>query len=521
MTQSQLIAQRDGTVLVAPGDDARRVFDVLRQFAQLERVVAGSYVYRVSPVAIWGSAARGRTLPALLAELRVLFAGDVPSVIVQAISALYVRWGALRLVERDHQAVLTAGDPSVFAALGPQIAERAVGGEVLLGPEEAAPAMLAAAQRGWPVVDLRRALAAELPELRLRPTVRLRPYQDEAVRSFVNARNGVVLLPCGAGKTVVGVAAAAATRTNTLVLTNSRLVAEQWRAHFQDLTTLPVDQVGILENGRELCPVTIATYHAASATRAVGLLLGQAWGLVIYDEVQSLPADVFRLAAQFPGTSRLGLTATLVREDGREREIAGLVGPVIYDVPWLELEQQGWIAPARCVEVRVPRADNAREASRFKMAVVERLIAQHQDEPLLVIGTHLELIHRLGRKFRIPTLTGATPAGERAALVEAFRSGAVPRLALSRVGTVGLDLPDASVLIQISGTFGSRQEEAQRLGRILRPAVGKSAVFYTVVIDSPRERRFADRRRQYLVDQGYEYELLPAAHLPRVSDRAR
>jgi DNA excision repair protein ERCC-3 len=248
---------------------------------------------------------------------------------------------------------------------------------------------------------------------------------------------------------------------------------------------------------------------------ASGQLLDYHWGLVIYDEVQTLPADVFRLAAAFQSARRLGLTATLVREDGKQQEVFALVGPAVYQLPWTDLERMGWIAPARCAEVRVPYATTPAELNRYKLAVVQRLLGLHEGQPTLIVGTKLDILKAASERFNIPMLSGKSPAWQRDETFEAFREGRIDRLILSRIGSLGIDLPSAEVLIQLNGMFGSRQEEAQRLGRVLRPRPGKEARFYTVVADASPERNYAAKRQLYLVEQGYSYDLIHASELPR------
>jgi DNA excision repair protein ERCC-3 len=237
--------------------------------------------------------------------------------------------------------------------------------------------------------------------------------------------------------------------------------------------------------------------------------------MVIFDEVQSLPADVFRLVSAISAPRRLGLSATLVREDGREGEVFAMVGPAIFDIPWVELEHEGWIAPARCREVRIPAAAASTDRLRYKQAVVERLLHVHRSEPTLVVGSNVASLRATAQRFGLPLITGKTEPARREMMYEAFRAGEMTALALSRVGSVGLDLPTASVMIQISGTYGSRQEEAQRLGRLLRPAGEKVASFYSLVSLGTNEEEYARRRQRFLVDQGYEYEIVDAADLPR------
>jgi DNA excision repair protein ERCC-3 len=263
--------------------------------------------------------------------------------------------------------------------------------------------------------------------------------------------------------------------------------------------------------------VTIVTYHGATRGRQAGALIDRAWDLVIYDEVQSLPADMFRLAAGYQSSRRLGLTATLVREDGRERDIAALVGPPLYDVSWIELERQGWIAPARCVEVRLPTPDSQAESARFKQAALQRLLAVHRHDQVIVAGTAISGLMKAGERLGFPVLTGASSHADRDRVLTEFREGRLSVVGLSRIGSVGLDLPNANVLIQLSGTFGSRQEEAQRLGRLLRPGRDKSGTFYSLVTQGTREVPFAARRQRFLVTQGYEYELMQAKDLPRLT----
>jgi DNA excision repair protein ERCC-3 len=326
-------------------------------------------------------------------------------------------------------------------------------------------------------------------------------------------------LPCGAGKTAVGVAASMAVASTTLILVPSRAVGAQWQDAFASFTTRPPSEVAGVGAAR-LAPVTIATYHAATGGRLAGALIERQWDLVIYDEVQSLPADVFRLAAAFQSSRRLGLTATLVREDGRERDIAALVGPPLYDVSWIELERLGWISPARCVEVRLPATTSSIDRFRFKMAALQRLLALHADQHIIVAGTAVSALRRAGERLSFPVLTGESVHEERANVLDQFRDGTIPVVGLSRIGSVGLDMPNASVLIQISGTFGSRQEEAQRLGRLLRPKPEKTATFYSLVSGGTREEEYAARRQRFLVNQGYRYEMMDAQDLPRAGGLA-
>jgi DNA excision repair protein ERCC-3 len=363
----------------------------------------------------------------------------------------------------------------------------------------------------------------------------LRRYQRESAAAFTPAGSGVIVLPCGAGKTLVGLAAMAAVGARTLILVTSTLAARQWRDELLGRTTLEPEQVGEYSGARkQVAPVTIATYQVL-ATRRKGVyqhldLLGRAdWGLVVYDEVHLLPAPVFRMTAEIQARRRLGLTATLVREDGREADVFSLIGPKRYDVPWRELEAQGWVAAADCVEVRVDLTQDERmdyamaepeeryrraATAASKLGVVRQLVERHRDDRVLVIGQYLDQLQSLAERLGAPVITGQTPVRDREELFAAFRDGALKLVVVSKVANFSLDLPEANVAIQVSGTFGSRQEEAQRLGRILRPkADAGRARFYTVVSRDTNDTEFAQRRQRFLAEQGYAYQLVDAADL--------
>jgi DNA excision repair protein ERCC-3 len=513
VTRSQLIIQRDLSLVVTPGYGRDRVASVARSCAELARIVAGGYVYRLSPVAIWGSAARGMTASELLEQLDRYSATDIPASLVARVSEIMGRYGVLRVQAEGDMFRLVCSDVSVLESIDFGIDLAAT--EHLIPLRQVGRLKLLAAKAGWPVTDVLRPDVGRLP-ITLNDTIALRRYQREAVEAFQRAGNGVILLPCGAGKTVVGVAVACDVSSPTLILGPSRSVADQWSDTFLSATSLTPEQVSIASPDLPVTAVTIATYHAASFGQVAGRLLDHPWGLVIYDEVQSLPADVFRLSAALPAARKLGLSATLVREDGRQSEVFALIGPPVYDVPWIELEQQGWIAPARCAEVRIPEAHSDEQRARFRNAVIERLLELHNGQQVLIVGSNLAGLEAVSRRFNIPMLSGKSGRERRNIELDAFRAGDTTRLIMSRIGSVGIDLPGAEVLIQVSGTFGSRQEEAQRLGRLLRPAPGKVARFYSLVSSGTSEVRYAEKRQRFLVEQGYEYDLLDAADIPRV-----
>jgi len=345
----------------------------------------------------------------------------------------------------------------------------------------------------------------------------------------------VVVLPCGAGKTIVGAATMAKIGAQTLILVTNTVAARQWRRELLDRTTLTEEEIGEYSGERkDIRPVTIATYQVLITRRKgeyphLALFSALDWGLVIYDEVHLLPAPVFRMTAEIQSRRRLGLTATLVREDGRESDVFSLIGPKRYDAPWRDIEAQGWIAPAQCVEVRVTLTPDERMAyalaepdvayrvgstAASKVGVVERVLARHPGEPTLVIGQYIDQLERLAARLDAPLITGKTPNREREILFARFRQGEIGLLVVSKVANFSIDLPEATVGVQVSGSFGSRQEEAQRLGRILRPkSDGRQAWFYAIVSRDTNDQVFAANRQRFLAEQGYAYEIVDAADL--------
>jgi DNA excision repair protein ERCC-3 len=342
----------------------------------------------------------------------------------------------------------------------------------------------------------------------------------------------VVVLPCGAGKTLVGAAAMARAGATTLVLVTNTVAARQWRDELVRRTSLTEDEIGEYSGAKkEIRPVTVATYQVMTTRRQgvythLELLDAHDWGLIVYDEVHLLPAPIFRMTADLQARRRLGLTATLIREDGREDDVFTLIGPKRYDAPWREIENQGWIAPADCVEVRVTLTEGERLAyataepdDRYRLCsttdtktrVVEQLVARHAGDQTLVIGQYIDQLDDLAERLDAPVVKGETTVRERQRLYEAFRAGEVPTLVVSKVANFSIDLPEASVAIQVSGTFGSRQEEAQRLGRILRPkSDGRTARFYSVVARDTVDQDFAQHRQRFLAEQGYAYRIVDA-----------
>lgn len=512
MSQSQLLFRRDGHFHVTAGEGREQIADLVRQCAELTTVVAGDYLFNLSSTALWGAAARGAKSSQIIAGLDAVGSVPLPLDLATRIADIMSRWGRLRLIRHGDELLLVSDDPALLRSLDLDPHQRDDHWAAAIRSSDVGQIKLAAMSLGWPITD---PPTGGIQSTTYRSTARLRPYQRQAVEAVMRGGSGLILLPCGAGKTIVGVAVAARLGGNALVLTPSRTISEQWKAAFLHSTTMCDEHVKIHPRSIDGASVTIATYHAATTGKIRAALVQHPWDLVIYDEVQSLPADVFRLAAGFQSARRLGLTATLVREDGREREITALVGPALFDVSWSELERQGWIAPARCIEIRIPYAPTPSERERYRLATVHRLLQRHRGEAVIVAGTRIASLHRAGSILGFPVLDGTSSGQERLDLYERFRSGDVPVLGLSRIGSVGIDLPNASVLVQVSGTFGSRQEEAQRLGRLLRPANGKTASFYQLVSVGTAEEEYAQRRQRFLVGQGYRYELLNAGDLPR------
>jgi len=544
-----LVVQSDLTLLLetqSPGfADAR---DALLRFAELVKSPEYVHTWRLTPLSLWNAAASGLTPDDVVDTLRRFARYPVPENVPALVEDTMGRYGRLRLEALDDRTLrLVAEDDllleeivhlkPVLGLLGERIDDVSVA--VPVGARGELKQVLT--HCGHPVEDDAGYVDGDALDVALVDTLpggapfRLREYQLEAVDAFAGRHpgsgSGVVVLPCGAGKTVVGIAAMARLGMRTLILCTGHSALQQWKREILEKTSLTEADVGeYTAERKELAPVTLTTYQILTWRPSkhadpphYRIFHDANWGLVVYDEVHLLPAPLFRETAYLQARRRLGLTATLVREDHAEEDVFSLIGPKRYDVPWKSLEHQGWIARARCVEVRVPLSSNdrlryavadTREQYRIaatnarKGRVVEELLERHADQQVLVLGTYLDHLHFVARRQGIPIITGKTPAAERAALYGAFRRGEERVLALSKVGNFAIDLPDASVAVQVSGTFGSRQEEAQRLGRILRPKRGDNqAVFYSLVSADTREQELGERRQLFLTEQGYPYRI--------------
>nr|WP_245544765.1 DNA repair helicase XPB [Mobilicoccus pelagius] len=539
-----MIVQSDKTVLLeVDHEDATSARRAIAPFAELERSPEHVHTYRITPLGLWNARAAGFDAEQVVDALVTHSRYPVPHALLVDVADTMDRYGRLALAKDDEdRLVLRCTDRPVLEEVlrhkkvAPLLGERVDDLAVLVHPSERGHLKQELLKIGWPAEDLAGHVDGEAHPLDLREDGwSLRPYQEHAVEGFWHGGSGVVVLPCGAGKTLVGAAAMARARSTTLVLVTNTVSARQWREELLRRTSLTENEIGEYSGAKkEIRPVTIATYQVLTTRRKgvyphLELLDARDWGLVIYDEVHLLPAPIFRMTADLQSRRRLGLTATLVREDGRENDVFSLIGPKRYDAPWKEIEAQGWIAPADCVEVRVALGESGRLAyatadpeDRYRLAacapvkeqVVERLVARHPDEPVLVIGQYLDQLEALAARLDAPLLTGETPLKERTRLYEEFRTGTLTRLVVSKVANFSVDLPEASVAIQVSGTFGSRQEEAQRLGRVLRPkADGRAAHFYTIVTRDTLDADFAAHRQRFLAEQGYAYRILDAGDL--------
>ena len=539
-----LIVQSDRTLLLeVDHPDAEACRSDIAPFAELERSPEHVHTYRLSSLGLWNAGAAGHDAEQVVDALLRWSRYAVPQALLVDVAEVMGRYGRLRLeVDPVHGLVLRTTDLAVLTEVlrakqvAPLVGARIDAHTVVVPRGERGRLKQALLKAGWPAEDL-----AGYVDGAAHPIVLfegrgfdLRPYQRQAVDAFFAGGSGAIVLPCGAGKTLVALAAMARAGARTLILVTNTVAARQWRAELLARTSLTEAEVGEYSGERkEIRPVTLATYQILTTRRRdiythLELFSAEDWGLVIYDEVHLLPAPVFRMTAEIQSRRRLGLTATLVREDGREGDVFSLIGPKRYDAPWRDIEAQGWIAPASCTEVRVTLTDEERMSyalaepeeryrvgatARSKLAVVEALAATAvaAGERTLVIGQYIDQVELLAERLGAPLITGKTPTRDRERLFQAFRVGEEMLLVVSKVANFSIDLPEASVAIQVSGAFGSRQEEAQRLGRILRPkADGRQAHFYTVVARDTNDQEFAARRQRFLAEQGYAYQIVDA-----------
>lgn len=541
MSDGPLIVQSDKTLLLdidhILSDECRRA---IAAFAELEKSPEHIHTYRLTPLGLWNARASGHDAEQVIDVLIKYSRYAVSHSLLVDIAETMSRYGRLRLEAHPvHGLILVSNDPAVLKEvtrgkkvapmLGLQLDEETI----VVHPGQRGFLKQALLKLGWPAEDFAGYVDGEHHEISLKQDGwKIRKYQELAAEGFWHGGSGVVVLPCGAGKTIVGAAAMAHAKATTLILVTNTVAARQWREELLKRTDLNADDIGEYSGAKkEIRPVTIATYQVMTTKKGgvyahLDLFDAIDWGLIIYDEVHLLPAPIFRFTADIQSRRRLGLTATLVREDGMEGEVFSLIGPKRFDVPWKEIEAQGYIAPADCVEVRITLTDEERlnyataeqedryrfcSTSQTKKTVAIALAKQHANDQVLVIGQYIDQLDQLSEALGVPVIKGDTPIKERERLYALFRSGEVKCLVVSKVANFSIDLPEATIAIQVSGTFGSRQEEAQRLGRILRPkADGRGARFYSLVARDTIDQDFAQNRQRFLAEQGYAYRIIDA-----------
>jgi DNA excision repair protein ERCC-3 len=541
MTDGPLIVQSDKTLLLdidhPMSTECRRA---IAPFAELERSPEHIHTYRLTPLGLWNARAAGHDAEQVIDTLIKYSRYAVPHSILIDVAETMSRYGRLRLeMDPVHGLILITTDTAVLEEvirakkIAPLLGARIDPETITVLPSQRGQIKQSLLRLGWPAEDFAGYVDGQAHDISLvQKDWKIRPYQELAAEGFWHGGSGVVVLPCGAGKTIVGAAAMAHAKATTLILVTNTIAARQWREELLKRTTLNEDEIGEYSGAKkEIRPVTIATYQVMTKKKNgvyahLELFDSYDWGLIIYDEVHLLPAPIFRFTADIQSRRRLGLTATLVREDGMEGEVFSLIGPKRFDVPWKEIEAQGYIAPAECIEVRVNLTEAERLAyataepenryrscatTRTKRDVVEFLVEKHADDQVLVIGQYIDQLDDLSETLGAPLIKGETPIKEREILFNKFRTGEIKCLVVSKVANFSIDLPDATIAIQVSGAFGSRQEEAQRLGRILRPkSDGRGAKFYSVISRDTIDQDFAQNRQRFLAEQGYSYKIIDA-----------
>jgi DNA excision repair protein ERCC-3 len=547
VTDGPLIVQSDKTLLLEVDHPlAKEARGAIAPFAELERSPEHVHTYRLTPLGLWNARAAGHDAEQVVDALVRYSRYPVPHALLVDVADTMDRYGRLQLVKHPvHGLALLSLDRAVLEEIlrqkkiAPMLGERVEPDIVLVHPSERGRLKQALLKVGWPAEDLAGYVDGEAHPISLDESEwTLRDYQHQAADMFWAGGSGVVVLPCGAGKTLVGAAAMAKAQATTLILVTNTVAGRQWRRELLARTSLTEDEIGEYSGEKkEIRPVTIATYQVMTTRRKgeyrhLELFDSRDWGLIVYDEVHLLPAPIFRLTADLQSRRRLGLTATLIREDGREGDVFSLIGPKRYDAPWKDIENQGWIAPADCTEVRVTLTDAERmtyataepeeryklaATARTKLPVIKTIVDQHPDDQVLVIGAYLDQLDDVSAELDgVPIIQGSTSTKERERLFDEFRRGVTRVLVVSKVANFSIDLPEAAVAVQISGTFGSRQEEAQRLGRILRPKHdGRQAHFYTVIARDTLDSEYAAHRQRFLAEQGYAYTIVDADDLMR------
>ncbi|MCX7919749.1 MAG: DEAD/DEAH box helicase [bacterium] len=551
-SEKPIIIQSDRTILLEVDNPQYELArDELIRFAELVKSPEHIHTYRLTPLSLWNAAAAGYTANQILERLAQYSRYEIPANVARDIIEFSERYGKLKLMNVNGQLAICSADPYLIQeiwhqkSVQPFVTKLLDKNTILTKPQFRGHIKQALIKLGFPVEDLAGYITGDPLKISLKKTTQtgkpftLRHYQQEAVDIFyangsVAGGSGVIVLPCGAGKTIVGLGIIAKLQCATLILATNVVAVRQWLTEILDKTDISPDLIGEYSGEiKEIKPITVATYqiliyrpNTASDFPHFSLFNKKNWGLIIYDEVHLLPAPVFRITAEIQARRRLGLTATLVREDGKEDDVFSLIGPKRYDVPWKELEKQGWIATAECHEIRLNLPEHLRleyaiadSRTKFRIAsenpmkepLVKKLVARHNNDQILIIGQYIQQLEHFAKELNAPIITGQTPNDEREKLYAEFRAGTIKLLVVSKVANFAIDLPDANVAIQISGTFGSRQEEAQRLGRILRPKLdGTIAHFYSIITRDTKEQDYAANRQLFLTEQGYKYTILDA-----------
>lgn len=572
--ENPLIIQSDKTLLLdVHSPKANDCRNALIPFAELIRSPEHLHTYQLTPLSLWNAASVGFSCEKVIEVLTEYARYDVPELVLSWVKEISLRFGKLRLIPgfsrmegtppcKVEYLYLVSNSPFVYKEIKanpalkelicPSVYENTENQDIVISEDEKKYCFsLLLTNRGlikqnllklgWPVKDDVPLMDGDFLDIELKETLsngkkfEIREYQKESAQSLIGDKGpgtgfGTIVLPCGAGKTIVGMKIMSMLKTNTLIVTTNISAVHQWIDELLDKTNLTKEQISeYTGENKSISPVTVATYQVLTwrpdktgPYPHFSLFRKNNWGLIIYDEVHMLPAPVFRVVAELQAVRRVGLTATLVREDGHESHVFSLVGPKRYDVPWKELERDKWIANAECIEVRLD-LDSSKEIdyavaglrSKHRIAsenpkknfVVKELVSKYSDDKILVIGQYLNQLEELSKELNAPIITGKTPNQERDEIYKDFRQGKINILVVSKVANFAIDLPDASMAIQVSGTFGSRQEEAQRLGRILRPKERQSR-FFTLITRNTVEEDFGNNRQKFLAEQGYSYRIL-------------
>ncbi len=545
-----LIIQSDNTLLLEVDNSSFEIArDAISPFAELEKSPEHIHTYRITPLSIWNAAASGMKFNDIINNLKLYSRYTVPEIVVITVKEQMNRYGLLKLIKKNNELILTSTDSILIneiinhKKIVAYVTRKIDDYNLLIKPNYRGHIKQSLIKIGFPVEDIAGYEDGDPCTISMKeisnknmPFI-IRDYQQSAITSFhrgggPEGGSGVIVMPCGAGKTIIGIGVMALLKTATLILVTNTIALRQWKEELLDKTDLSPDSIGEFSGEKkEIKPITIATYNILTYRKKkngpfihFNIFNSQNWGLIIYDEVHLLPAPVFRMTSEIQSKRRLGLTATLIREDGMESDVFSLIGPKKYDIPWKILENTCWIARAICTEVRIDLPEKIRikyslskDKEKFRIAsenekkfdIANNIIIKHRGSNILVIGQYISQLMEFSNRYNLPSISGSTPVSEREVLYNKFRSGEIKVLVVSKVANFSIDLPDANVAIQISGTFGSRQEEAQRLGRILRPKKGdNTAYFFTIISSNTVEEKFAHNRQLFLTEQGYTYQIL-------------